>query len=181
MRVIAGSARSRKLKTLEGEDVRPTVERVKEGLFSAIQFDIEGRRVLDLFGGSGQLGIEALSRGAASAVFTDMRREAVDVIRENLTSVGLAKNAQVVQTESLDYLRSSRSVFDIVFLDPPYDKGWPQKIFPLLTPHLSRYAIVVCEHSKREELPPTLGELEERRDYRYGATLVTIYRGGMKE
>ena len=88
MRVITGSARGRRLKELEGMETRPTTDRVKEGLFSAIQFDIEGRKVLDLFAGTGQLGIECLSRGAASAVFVDRRADAVKLIRENLALFG---------------------------------------------------------------------------------------------
>ena len=96
MRVITGTARGRRLKELEGRETRPTTDRVKEGLFSIIQFDIEGRRVLDLFAGTGQLGIEALSRGAASAVFVDMRREAARLVEENLRLTGLKENAKVV-------------------------------------------------------------------------------------
>ena len=96
MRVITGAARGRRLKELEGLETRPTTDRVKEGIFNIIQFDVEGRRVLDLFAGTGQLGIEALSRGAASAVFVDQRRDAVSVIKENLKLTGLAAGGRVV-------------------------------------------------------------------------------------
>ena len=96
MRVITGTARGRRLRELAGTETRPTTDRVKEGLFNIIQFDIEGRRVLDLFAGTGQLGIEALSRGAACAVFVDMRREAANLAGENLKLTGLADRGRVV-------------------------------------------------------------------------------------
>ena len=100
MRVITGTARGRRLLEPEGMDTRPTTDRVKEGIFSSIQFEIEGRRVLDLFGGTGQMGIEALSRGAAHCTFLDLRKEAVGVIRENLKRTGFAEEAAVVQGDS---------------------------------------------------------------------------------
>ena len=119
MRVITGTARGKRLTTLEGDQVRPTSDRVKEGLFNIIQFDIEGRRVLDLFAGSGQLAVEALSRGAAQAVLVDKSRKALQVAEENLKSTGLTSRAQAVQMEALAYLSTARERFDIVFLDPP--------------------------------------------------------------
>ena len=122
MRVITGTARGRVLKELEGLETRPTTGKVKESLFSIIQFDIEGRRVLDLFAGTGQLGIEALSRGAAECVFIDRRADAVRLIQENLSMCRLAERARVRQGDALPYLRSGER-FDIVFLDPPYGSG----------------------------------------------------------
>ena len=114
MRVITGTARGRVLKTLEGDDVRPTTDRVKEAIFSIIQFEIEGRRVLDLFAGSGQLGIEALSRGAAFATFTDMSAESVDTVKKNLISTKLDRQSEVIRTEAVAFLRSNRKKFDII-------------------------------------------------------------------
>ena len=119
MRVITDSARGRRLKELEGMETRPTTDRVKEGLFNILQFDIEGRRVLDLFAGTGQLGIECLSRGAASAVFVDRRPDAVKLIRENLKITNLQDGARVVAGDSMEYLKSLREKFDLIFLDPP--------------------------------------------------------------
>ena len=141
MRVITGTARGRRLKELEGTETRPTTDRVKEGLFSALQFDIEGRRVLDLFAGTGQLGIECLSRGAASAVFVDRRADAVKLIRENLKLTELQDRARVVAGDSMEFLRSLRERFDIVFLDPPYEAGLLEPAvahltaFDILNPH----------------------------------------------
>lgn len=120
MRVITGTARGRVLKELEGLETRPTTGKVKESLFSIIQFDIEGRRVLDLFAGTGQLGIEALSRGAKSAVFVDAREDACKLIRENLKRTRLQEDARVVRSDYLDYLSRCREQYDIIFLDPPY-------------------------------------------------------------
>ena len=114
MRVITGTARGRRLKELEGMETRPTTDRVKEGLFNILQFDIEGRKVLDLFAGTGQLGIECLSRGAASAVFVDRRADAVKLIRDNLKTTDLAENARVVAGDSMEYLKSLREKFDIM-------------------------------------------------------------------
>ena len=122
MRVITGSARGRRLKELEGLETRPTTGKVKEALFSVIQFDIEGRRVLDLFAGTGQLGIEALSRGAKQCVFIDQRNDAVKLIRENLQVCGLTDSAVVRSGDAMAYLKSGEK-FDLIFLDPPYASG----------------------------------------------------------
>ena len=121
MRVIAGSARGVKLATLPGGDVtRPTQDRVKEGMFSAVQFLLEGARVLDLFAGSGQLGIEALSRGAARCVFIDENRAACAVVRQNLKAAGLYEKASVAESSAERYLAACRESFDLILLDPPY-------------------------------------------------------------
>ena len=114
MRVISGSARGRRLKELQGMDTRPTTDKVKESLFNIIQFEIEGRRVLDLFGGTGQLGIEALSRGADHCTFVDMRKEAAALIRENLRLTGLSERSRVVQGDALSFLSSCGEKFDVI-------------------------------------------------------------------
>mgnify|MGYP005922078861 CR=1 FL=1 len=108
MRVITGTARGRRLKEPQGMDIRPTTDKVKESMFSILQFDIEGRRVLDLFGGTGQLGIEALSQGAKGAVFVDAREEACALIRENLKRTRLSEQGSVVRCDYLDYLNRCR-------------------------------------------------------------------------
>lgn len=125
MRVITGSARGTKLATLEGEATRPTTDRVKEALFSMIQFDIEGRAVLDLFGGSGQLAIEALSRGAARATIIDQSRDAVNIIMDNAKKTHLFEKCRISAADYSSFIRGAagREKYDIVFLDPPYDSG----------------------------------------------------------
>ena len=117
MRVITGTARGRKLRSPDGYDVRPTTEITKEALFSILQFEIEGRRVLDLFAGSGQLGIEALSRGAAGCVFVDKNPAAVEVIRRNLRTAGLHEHTQVLAADAAGYLARRGDRFDIALLD----------------------------------------------------------------
>ena len=125
MRVIAGSARGRRLKTLEGMDVRPTTDKVKEAIFSAIQFDLPDAAVLDLFAGSGQMGIEALSRGAERAWFVEQNKAAADCIRQNLKFTKLEQQAVLLPMEAHAALQSlqGQEPFDCIFMDPPYDKG----------------------------------------------------------
>lgn len=123
MRIITGSARGVRLETLPGDEVtRPTTERVKEAVFSAIQFELEGRRVLDLFGGSGQMGLEALSRGAASCMFVDASPEAIALIKRNAEKTHLSDRARYLISDYRNYLRKARTreKFDVVFIDPPY-------------------------------------------------------------
>lgn len=176
MRVITGLARGRVLKTLEGEDVRPTTDRVKEAIFSIIQFEIEGREVLDLFAGSGQLGIEALSRGAAYATFTDLSKDAVSVIKSNLLATGLHKNSAVLQSDALTFLRNSRKKFDIIFMDPPYSNGLLQKALPLAAEVVNDGGVIICEHPYGEEVPETAGKFSLYRNYKYGKVAVSVYR-----
>ena len=183
MRVITGSARGRRLKELEGMETRPTTDRVKEGMFSALQFDIEGRRILDLFAGTGQLGIECLSRGAASAVFVDRRTDAVKLIRENLKITDLTDRARVVSADSLEYLKGLREKFDIILLDPPYEAGLLEPVmetiakFDILAPH----GIIVAEHPVGKVLPVLPAPYRLHKTYRYGKIGMTIFRRGTDE
>lgn len=178
MRVITGSARGRRLKTLEGRDVRPTADRVKEAIFSIIQFEIEGSRVLDMFAGSGQLGIEALSRGAAEAVFVDADPRAVALVRENLEHTGLSDRAQVFQADSLMFVRNRHERFDIALLDPPYGRGILQQALEAAAPCVSENGTIVCELPEKEEMPEHVGEFSLYRRYRYGKTELAVYRRG---
>ena len=183
MRVITGTARGCRLKELEGMETRPTTDRVKEGLFNIIQFDIEGRKILDLFAGTGQLGIECLSRGAVSAVFVDRRADAVKLIRENLKATSLAEKGRVVSGDSMEFLKSIREKFDIIFLDPPYEAGVLEPAiahiakFDILSPH----GIIVAEHPANKALPALEAPYRLHRSYRYGKIALTIYRRGGNE
>ncbi len=176
MRVITGSARGKQLHTLDGLELRPTAARVKEGLFSAIQFDIEGRTVLDLFAGSGQLGIEALSRGASRAVFTDESAEAVKCITRNLASTGLADSATVKRQDYASYLMSCRESFDIIFVDPPYYRGFFENALNLAEQRLKPNGTVICEFPSDVTLPEKIGGLSVARSYRYGKIRLFLYR-----
>ena len=137
MRIITGAARGKRLVTPEGRDVRPTPERVKEGLFSALQFDIEGRRVLDLFAGSGQLGLEALSRGAESAVFVDASDSSVKIVKQNIELTGFENKAKVFRSDYASFAAACRDTFDIAFLDPPYNAGLLMPAVKAVLPRLS--------------------------------------------
>ncbi|MBR4728378.1 MAG: 16S rRNA (guanine(966)-N(2))-methyltransferase RsmD [Clostridia bacterium] len=178
MRVITGSARGMTLKAPEGLSTRPTAEKVKEAVFSALQFEIEGRRVLDLFAGSGQMGIEALSRGAVSAVFVDADKTAVRIIKENLQKTRFAPQATVMQTDAFAYLRMCGQAFDLAFLDPPYAVGLLQKALAAVEPLIAEGGAVVCEHPADEALPDAVGLLRADRRYHYGKTAVTVFRKG---
>lgn len=178
MRVITGTARGRKLKELKGMETRPTTDRVKEAIFSIIQFEVEGRKVLDLFGGTGQMGIEALSRGAAHCVFVDIRREAVQLIRENLIHTGLEDRAEVVQGDYLSYLMQNKQTFDLVFLDPPYESEMIKKALQTITSidKISQNGIIVCENGSNSDWPTVPEPYELQKEYRYGKIKVALYR-----
>ena len=176
MRVITGSARGRKLRSPEGMDVRPTSDMVKEALFSVIQFDIETSEVLDLFSGSGQLGIEALSRGASFCTFVDSSRESLEITKENISCAGFESTSQTVLADGAEYVSRSGKTYDIAFLDPPYKKGIIEKVLPLLGTKMSQRGVIVCEHEKGLVLPETAGDLRRKKTYRYGKTEVTVYR-----
>ena len=177
MRVITGSARGRVLTTLEGGDVvRPTTDKVKEAMFSIIQFDIEGRRVLDLFAGCGQLGIEALSRGAEKCTFVDADSKSVSVIKKNLEHTKLSDFAAVAQIDAFSFLRMSPDVFDVVFLDPPYATGLLQKALASLDGKMAEGSLIMCELPVGEELPEQAGGLSLFKRYKYGKTELALYR-----
>jgi 16S rRNA (guanine(966)-N(2))-methyltransferase RsmD len=176
MRVITGSARGRRLKTLDGDSVRPTTDKVKESIFNIVQFEIEGRRVLDMFCGCGQLGIEALSRGAAKAYFVDLSRDSIKVVTENLEHCKLKDDANVFNGDSLSFLKTTREKFDIVFIDPPYKKQLAEKALSLVLNVLNDGGIIVCETDIKEELPEAVGNYTVAKQDTYSKTKLTIYR-----
>lgn len=178
MRVITGKARGVQLKTPEGFQTRPTTDRVKEAMFSIIHFDIPGARVLDLFGGTGQLGIEALSRGAKSAVFVDGSEKACALIRDNLKRARLEKDGKVVRSDYLDYLKRCRETFDIILLDPPYAEVFLENALKSISEIdiLQTGGIIVTERPLGKDLPWEFEGFDRSRDYKYGKTLLTIYR-----
>lgn len=178
MRVITGSARGRRLKELEGLETRPTTDRVKEGLFNVIQFEVAGSRVLDLFAGTGQLGIECLSRGADCAVFVDERRDAAALVRENLAATGLAGRGKVVLGDAMTYLSSCETRFQLIFLDPPYGTGQLERALERIAAFdiLAEHGIIVCEAPDGQPLPELPAPYAKGRYYRYGRIGVTLYR-----
>ena len=178
MRVITGKARGIVLKTPDGMATRPTADRVKEALFSIIQFDIPAAKVLDLFGGTGQLGIEALSRDASSAVFVDEREDACKLIRENLKRTKLENHAKVIRSDYMAYLKTCKDKFDIILLDPPYAEVYLENSLKMITEIdiLQSGGIIVTERPIGKELPWDFPGYSRTKDYKYGKTLITIYR-----
>ncbi len=178
MRVISGKARGIQLKTPDGMLTRPTADRVKEALFSIINFNLPGAKVLDLFGGTGQLGIEALSRGADSAVFVDAREDSCKLIRENLKRTKLEANTKVVRSDYLDYLNRCREQYNIIFLDPPYAEVFLENAIKRITEIdiLQSGGIIVTERPLGKELPWEFEGYTRSKDYKYGKVLLTLYR-----
>ena len=178
MRVVAGSARGTVLKTPEGMLTRPTADRVKEAVFSILHFDVQEALVLDLFGGTGQLGIEALSRGAKRAVFVDHQQKACELIRENLRRTRFSERASVVRGDYLEYLKRTREQFDIILLDPPYAENFLENALNCIAEIdiLRDNGIIVTERPLEKALDIQLPGFSRSRDYKYGKTLITLYR-----
>lgn len=173
MRVITGSARGRKLSEPKNMEIRPTTDMVKESLFNIVQFDIEGRRVLDLFAGTGQLGIEALSRGAKSASFVDESNEAIRIIRANLEHCRLT--GEVVREDALAFLGRCGK-YDVIFLDPPYKSGLIDAVLRRIIQFdiLSEGGIIICETNCETVLPSLSEPYYVGRDYEYGKVKLTV-------
>ena len=178
MRVISGKARGVALKTPEGMQTRPTADRVKEAMFSIIQFDLPAARVLDLFGGTGQLGIEALSREANYAVFVDEREPACKLIKENLRRTRMEQSARVIRSDYMAYLRTCKEKFDIIFLDPPYAEVFLENSLKMITEIdiLQSGGIIVTERPVGKDLLWDFPGFSRSKDYKYGNTMVTIFR-----
>lgn len=177
MRVITGTAKGKRLITVSGNDiVRPTGEKVKEALFSSIQFEIEGRRVLDLFAGSGQLGIEALSRGAESADFVDCNDASLNAVKKNLENTGLASNATIHKSDYSTFAIRCNKKFDVAFLDPPYQAGILEDAVKKTIPLMSDYGKIFCEHPLEIKLPEHILNFNVYKVYKYGKTLITVYQ-----
>lgn len=179
LRVISGSARGLKLMTLDGLDTRPTLDRVKEALFSMLTPYLPGAHVLDLFAGSGALGIEALSRGSDSAVFVDLLPEALNIVRKNASLAGVDGKSAFFRTDALSFLSKCSEAFDIVFLDPPYSSGLYTKALAALCDNslLSEDGVVVMEWDSalsRPCIPDAFSVIKERRYGRVMLTLVSL-------
>lgn len=182
MRVIAGTVRGHSLKAPRGLNTRPTLDRVREAIFNVLTFRIHDAVVLDLFSGSGAMGIEALSRGAASCVFTDNSRQAISVIKENLTHTKLESKATVFNMDAgqlLNLLKTdAKTTFDLVFLDPPYESGVYETILSKLSVGklLNKEALVIAESNTKLELKDRYEALQLIKQSRYGNTLVSYYK-----
>ena len=173
MRVISGSARGSKLMPLEGMETRPTIDRVKEAVFSSIQFNIPGAKILDLFSGTGQMGIEALSRGASFGVFVDSSKNATEVTAKNLKTCGLFEKSRVANMTAQDFLRTTKDSFDIVFLDPPYNLGILDEILTNVCKILSEDGIIIAESELSWKIPENLDGVSVKKQHKYGKVLIT--------
>ncbi len=174
MRVISGTKRGKKLREPDNYDIRPTTDMVKESLFNIIQFDIEGRRVLDLFAGTGQLGIECLSRGAAEVTFVDQSREAVTIVKDNLKRCGF--EARVVQSDSIAFLGRGEK-FDVILIDPPYATNLVDKALEIINSVdiLTEGGIIMCESGREKPMPDMNMPYFKCKEYNYGKVKLTTY------
>ena len=179
MRIISGTRRGQKLIEFDGESIRPTTDRVKESIFNLIQGYIYDSKVLDLFGGSGALSFESLSRGAESAVIVDMDSKSIKVIKENSERLRFSENVSIINKSAEDYLESAKEKFDIVFLDPPYNKGFIKPIIERILEKniLEEDGIIVLESDHVDEHGEMDGLLMIKQK-KYGRTFVTIYQRG---
>ena len=180
MRVIAGEAKGRRLKAPKGRELRPTGDRVKEALFNILPHDLSGRKVLDLFAGTGNLSIEALSRGAEAAVLVDVSRDATHVIEENVRGLGLTERSRVLTAsvfKSVRMLSRREEKFDLIFLDPPYDKELVGETLKAIAAEglLAESGVVVAEHSVREKVQERYGALVLSDQRRYGDTMLSFF------
>lgn len=177
MRVVTGTARGARLKEPGSMEVRPTIDRVKEAMFNIIQFDIEGRNVLDLFAGTGQLAIEALSRGAEKAVLVDIGREAVALIRENLKRTKLMDRARIIQKDYCAFLSENTEKFDLIFLDPPYQTNFLENALQKIAEFdiLTDGGIIISEQPQEKEFPLHLLQAFQAKKHRYGKTAITVF------
>ncbi len=184
MRVIAGKARGKKLESLEGMDVRPTLDKVKGAIFNIIQFEIAGKRVLDLFGGSGSLGIESVSRGAESAVIVDLSKNAAEVIKRNVSGCKMGENITVCNENYYEFVNKYKGEkFDIIFLDPPYHKNLIDEAISaiLCCQIIDKCGIIICERDKNDVLKDKYGDFVLQKEYFYGKSIVSIYKYGSSE
>lgn len=183
MRVISGKARGIVLKTPEGLKTRPTADRVKEAIFSILQFELPGKTVLDLFGGTGQLGIEALSRGATHCTFVDESANACKLIKENLKRTDCLQEARVIQSDYQNFLRKCNQKFDIILLDPPYAEKFLENSLNLITEiDILQYGgIIVTERPLEKDLSFEFEGFSRSKEYKYGKTVITLFRKDIEE
>jgi 16S rRNA (guanine(966)-N(2))-methyltransferase RsmD len=181
MRIIAGTARHRIIQSVPDSLTRPTTDRIKESIFNILNFRIPGSEILDLFAGTGNMGLEAISRGAKSSVFVDLRKVSIDTINKNIETLGFTSQSKVIMSEAekaLLCLSSKGYSFDIIFCDPPYHMGLDIPAMELIESKrlLKRDGILIVRHHQKTKLPETLGAIEMYRQKKYGDCIVSFYR-----
>jgi 16S rRNA (guanine966-N2)-methyltransferase len=178
MRVIAGAFRGRRLHTPKGDKIRPTIDKVREAIFNIVASEVPDAKVLDLFAGTGAMGLEALSRGAAECVFVDQSDEAVRLIRENAALCGAQDKVRIIREaipSAIRRLASKNELFDLIFMDPPYGQGHIEKSLGVLETVAGPDALVIAESHVKDETPTRLTVWSKDRERRYGDTLISIY------
>ena len=177
MRIISGSRRGRKLVSIDGDSIRPTTDRVKESLFNLIQDFVPDAKVLDLFGGTGALSLEAVSRGAKMATIVDADRKSIEVIEKNIELTGFSENTKVVLKKAEEFIKDVRESYDIIFLDPPYNKGFVIPVLNAVSERelLSEYGIAVLESDFSDDHGAIPG-LDILKQKKYGRTYITVYK-----
>ena len=181
MRIITGTARGRNLRTLEGMHTRPTADKVKQAMFNIIQHDIEGRQVLDLFGGSGQLGLEAASRGAATVIIVENDRKAQQIVSENIRACKLEQICRLVAGDAISFLgRQKKESFDLIFLDPPYGGALLNRALEEICriDILRQGGIILCESAAEDQLISLMPPYQVNKTYRYGRICLTVVSKG---
>lgn len=176
MRIITGVKKGKRLYTPKGLDTRPTTDKIKEAIFSMLQFDLINCNFLDLFAGSGQIGIEALSRGASNATFVDVSQNSINIVKQNLLATDFVNCSKVYNTKAEIFLKKNKDIFDIAFLDPPYNMGILQKTLPVLVNFVAKEGKIVCESSINDVLPQNVGYFTIFKTNRYGKILITTYK-----
>ena len=176
MRIITGSARGRRLTAPEGTDVRPTAEVTKEAVFSAIHFEVEGARMLDLFAGTGQMGLEAISRGAKSVTFVESGRPSLEALHANIAACGFTEQCKVFAMDALLFLKIGGGEYDVAFIDPPYNQGLVQAALPLVAQQMAPGGVILCETDRHEEMPQEVGNFRLIKTRRYGKAMIHTYR-----
>jgi 16S rRNA (guanine(966)-N(2))-methyltransferase RsmD len=181
MRIIAGTARHRVIESVPDSLTRPTTDRIKESIFNILSFRIPGSEILDLFAGTGNMGLEAISRGAQSAVFVDLRKVSIDTIHKNIETLGFTSQSTVIMSEAekaVLFLSKNKNTFDIIFCDPPYHKGLDVPSMDLIQREhlLKKDGILIVRYHQNTKLPETLGAIEMYRQKKYGDCIVSFYR-----
>jgi 16S rRNA (guanine(966)-N(2))-methyltransferase RsmD len=181
MRIIGGTSKGRKLAAVHGRGIRPTSDRVKESIFNILGGDLEGKVVLDLFAGTGNLGLEALSRGASKVLFVDKRRQALGLIERNLAQCGMTDEAEILPTDVLravGILSRRKEIFDVILMDPPYEKGMVQRVLSKIENLGICHAesVLVIEHDRREPLPLRIHGWSLFRERQIGDTLISFLK-----